>query len=272
MQEKSGIPDPDADMAIQPEPALRLDRLSALMARFHLRIAPGGQGRLAIRPGGTGRGDGLGEARFWPRGQGACADLDGALEIGVDWGGEENPLLAALPDCIALNGAEDAGTGALIGLLLAEAEAARCGAEGAVARLAEVLLIRLLRREIARGAATPGLVGGLACPRIARALVAIHAEPGRPWTNATLAETAGLSRSRFAELFALRVGETPQAYLRRWRLTLAHQALAGGARVGRVAHGLGYASAEALARAFRTRYGIAPREAAMHGRSADGRP
>lgn len=247
MQEKPEKPDFDTGIAAP----LRVDRLSALMARFRLAVGSG-PGRLAVAGGAAA------SVRFWPFGRGVCAAPDGALVLAVDWGGAENPLIAALPDCVTLDAAGDPEASALIALILAEAEAARCGAEGALARLTEVLLIRLLRAEIARGETSTGLVGGLACPRIARALVAMHADPGRAWTNEALAAEAHLSLSRFAELFTAKVGETPQAYLRRWRLTLARQELGQGARVGRVAARLGYRSAEALTRAFRARYGVPP--------------
>ncbi|MEO0623062.1 MAG: AraC family transcriptional regulator [Pseudomonadota bacterium] len=255
MQEKSEKPDPDTEnSATEPRP----DRLSSLMERFSLRVGDAAAvGRLAVIGGP------VPEARFWPLGQRSCPALDGALVLGVDWGGAENPLLSALPQCVVLSAEQDAETGALIHLIQAEAEAARCGVEGVLARLTEVLLIRLLRAEIERGAQETGLIGGLACPRISRALVAIHGVPGRAWTNRDLAGEAGLSLSRFTELFAARVGETPKAYLRRWRLTLARQQLVRGARVGRVAHALGYGSAEALTRAFQARYGEAPRDLRM---------
>ena len=78
-----------------------------------------------------------------------------------------------------------------------------------LSRLAEVLVIRLLRAEIERGATEPGLVSGLADPRLSRAIVAMHEAPGQPWSNVALAAIAGMSLSRFAEAFRARVGETP---------------------------------------------------------------
>ena len=63
------------------------------------------------------------------------------------------------------------------------------------------------------------------------------------------------------------MGETPQSYLRRWRMTLAHQDIERGDRVQAVARRYGYASPEALSRAFARQFEVNPlalrREAAL---------
>jgi AraC-like DNA-binding protein len=143
-------------------------------------------------------------------------------------------------------------------LFKAELDAQHCGVRPILNRLAEVLVIRLLRAEINRGATRPGLVAGLADPRLARAIVAMHDDPGRAWRNEDLAAEAGLSLSRFAETFQNTVGETPQSYLRRWRMTLARQDIARGERVQAVARRYGYASPEALSRAFARQFDVNP--------------
>jgi AraC-like DNA-binding protein len=249
MQKNSDKPDLNTDFT---PPGT--DRLSGLLSRFPMRITPAAPG----------------SGNF-----GILADLDGTpdravlrpsdnvighaiLTMDVDWGGTLNPLLKALPDRVELACAADPDAALLIGLLLSETRAARCGAPGAAARLCEVLLIRMMRAEIARGAAGPGLLSGLTHPLISRAIVAIHDDPGHPWRNADLAGVAGLSLSRFAELFGQIVGLTPMAYLRRWRLTLARAELEAGARVKSVARRLGYSSPEALSRAVRAEFGASP--------------
>ena len=69
---------------------------------------------------------------------------------------------------------------------------------------------------------------------------------------------AGLSLSRFAELFRSRLNETPQAYLRRWRMTLARQDIARGDRIKAISRRYGYASSEAFAKAFHRQFGGNP--------------
>lgn len=248
MQRKPGKPDRNTDISCD-----RADRLSGLMARFPMRVGDGA-GRLLLRA------DTNGDpvcAEFWPRGGGGD---DAELAVHVDWGGPDNPMLAALPETVRLCASRDPEATALMAMLISEAAARRCGAESVLARLSEVLMIRMLRAEIGGGrSGTPSLLCGLTHPQISRAIAAMHDAPGRGWRNADLAGIAGLSLSRFAELFLKTVGETPMAYLRRWRLILARRELAAGERVKAVARRLGYASPEALSRAFQAAYGVSPR-------------
>jgi len=248
MQKNPGFPDRDTD-----SPDRTYDRLSALMLRFQMRVAsaPPGAGNLVLADGAPDR------AIYWPL---VARDAAGPvrMEMRAEWGADTNPLLAALPARVEISAADDPEVGPLLHLLATEAAERRCGVEGTLARLTEVLIIRMLRAEIARGAAAPGLLRGLADPRLSRAIAAMHDAPGRTWRNADLAAVAGLSLSRFAELFATTVGQTPMAYLRSWRLTLARQQIDAGARVKAVARELGYSSPEALTRAFQAAYGAAP--------------
>jgi AraC-like DNA-binding protein len=104
----------------------------------------------------------------------------------------------------------------------------------------------------------PGLLSGLADPPVAAALGALHADPARSWTVASLAAAAHLSRSVFAERFSARVGRTPISYLLAWRMALAKDALARGRTIDEVARTVGYGSASAFATAFRRFTGVAP--------------
>jgi len=235
------------------------DRLEALLSRFEMAVtpAPDGNGNLAIMGCPA-----TGEPRrvvFAPRADARCCeDAPLLASAHASWGGAANPLVSALPDKICLDVTEDGEMSLLLRLFKAELDAQHCGVRPILNRLAEVLVIRLLRTEISRGATEPGLVAGLADRRLARAIVAMHDNPGRAWRNEDLAAEAGLSLSRFAETFLKTVGETPQSYLRRWRMTLAHQDIAKGDRVQAVARRYGYASPEALSRAFARQFEVNP--------------
>ncbi len=156
---------------------------------------------------------------------------------------------------------------ALAGLLLAEAERRRCGAVSLLAAYVEGLMVHVLRHAIENGQQAVGLLAGLAEPRLARALTAIHEAPAQEWSAQALAEAAGMSRSAFMGRFREVVGQTPMAYLRGWRLMRAQGDLARGGRVAEVARRYGYRSADAFARAYQGHHGMMP-SAARLGASA----
>lgn len=169
----------------------------------------------------------------------------------ADWGGAANPFLSALPSEVILRLECEPEVIHILRALQTESTARRCGSGAVLDRLGEVLLIRLLRLTIEQGTAEVGLLAGLADPRLSRAIVAMHDDPGRKWQGDDLARHAGLSQSRFSELFRAKVGETPAAYLRRWRMVLARQDAERGDRIQTIARRYGYGSPEALSRAFR---------------------
>ncbi len=233
------------------------DRLSALLARFELCVTPAEQqhSNLLILSGGLNTLPG--RIVFTPRcfSEQPLARHESVLFAAqVEWGGSFNPLLSALPERIQVEIDEDPEMIHVTRLLQLEGNKPRCGSGTILDRLGEVLLVRLLRIQIETGQTGSGLLGGLADPRLSRAIVAMHETPGRQWRNEDLADVAGLSLSRFAELFAETVGETPIAYLRRWRMVLAHQDAERGDRIQTIARRYGYSSGEALSRAFRREF------------------
>ncbi|WP_439685688.1 AraC family transcriptional regulator [Cupriavidus oxalaticus] len=178
-------------------------------------------------------------------------------------GGARNPVVRALPPLIALPLARVAGLEQALALLFAEAEQVRCGHRLLADRLFEVVLIQLLRWLIdhhQEAGIQAGLIAGLSDPRLARALVALHEDPGAAWDLPRMAERAGMSRSAFAAAFRRIVGQPPADYLTDWRLSLAQAQLRLGRPVKSVAVELGYANASALSRAFSARLGESPRQ------------
>lgn len=176
--------------------------------------------------------------------------------------GEQHPLARALPPVVVLPLAEVSGLEPTLAALFAETEQLRCGQRLVADRLFEVVLLQLLRWLLDHPQAIEldaGLLCGLAHPRLAAALVALHERPGEPWTLDTMARTAGMSRSAFAACFREQMGETPADYLANWRLTIAQGWLQDGKPVKLVATELGYSSASALARAFVRKTGSPPR-------------
>jgi AraC-like DNA-binding protein len=264
------------------------DRLSALLQRFELRArvfhsgpwcgVANFDGQLSaghlhlLRRGSLSVTDELGRQTlieepsvlFYPRPAAHRLEASGTAGCelvcaSVDFGnGEENPLLRALPVTLVVPLAQLPGLDLTQQLLFAEAFRRRCGHDAVVNRLVEVLLIQVLRHAIEQRLVDGGLMAGLADPRLHKALVALHAEPSRAWTLASMAAEAGMSRARFAAHFKRSVGVPPGEYLTSWRLGLARTLLRQGLPVKRVATDVGYANASALGRIFVQRLGSSP--------------
>lgn len=183
----------------------------------------------------------------------ACANLQ------FD-GGAANPIVSALPRFLCLPLAQIEGAEGVLSLLFDEAFNARCGRRALVDRLFEVVLIQVLRHLMETGRIRSGLLAGMAHPKLRNALVAMHEQPAKEWSLEALAETAGMSRSTFADAFRDAVGSTPGAYLQSWRVSLAQQALRQGKPLKVIAIEVGYGSEAALSRAFKAQSGLAPRE------------
>jgi AraC-like DNA-binding protein len=179
----------------------------------------------------------------------------------VEFGGGVNPLLDALPEQLAFDLAAETAMRGIADLFMAEARDPRCGAQFALDRLAEVIVLKALRKAIALGTAGAGLIAAMAHPQLHRPIVAMHDSPQRPWTSEELAVIAGMSRSHFMQQFRIVVGTTPLAYLNSWRLVLGRRELGRGHAVKRVARSVGFGSADAFSRAFSRKYGHPPTSA-----------
>jgi AraC-like DNA-binding protein len=184
-----------------------------------------------------------------------CATLD--FE-----GGDSHPIVRALPPLVALPLAAVPGLDQTLDLLFAETQQLRCGQRLLADKLFEVLLLQLLRWMLDHpheAGLPPGLLNGLAHPRLVHALVAVHDAPGQAWSLEKMAAVAGMSRSAFAAAFKQWLAQTPAQYLAQWRLSLACGLLREGQGLKAVAEQLGYASAPSLSRAFTQGMGVSPR-------------
>ncbi|MEU6169555.1 AraC family transcriptional regulator [Streptomyces tanashiensis] len=175
-----------------------------------------------------------------------------------------HPLLLTLPDLIHLPERSDRHPElrAALALLAAELENPRLGTDAVVPALLDTLLLYILRiwfkEQPDRGDVT-GWAAALNDPSVTAALHAIHRDPSAPWTVATLAAEAGLSRAPFARRFALLIGQPPLGYLTWWRMTTAARLLrTSDAPLRAVAAQVGYTSEFAFAHAFKRAHGTAP--------------
>lgn len=138
--------------------------------------------------------------------------------------------------------------------------AGRIGYAGILARLAEVAAAMIVRGWIECGCENAaGLVAALRDPRLARAILALHRQPGREWTVAELAAQSHVSRSVFAQRFQATIGVPPLRYATELRMRLASQWLSSEKlSIETVAQRLGYTSQAAFSRAFKRINGQPP--------------
>jgi AraC-like DNA-binding protein len=145
-------------------------------------------------------------------------------------------------------------------LQVADSESGRAGRLAVLAKLSEALFVEALCRYM--DDLPPEQTGWLAAARdevAGNALACLHRDPGRPWTLDELAQAAGTSRTVLAERFTQLLGESPLAYLARWRQQLAARLLETTDRkVLRVALDVGYESEAAFSRAFKRQFGVPP--------------
>jgi AraC-like DNA-binding protein len=172
-------------------------------------------------------------------------------------------FLAGLPPLFKVNVRRDASgewIESTIRHLASERESAHAGRSALLATLAEALFIEALRRYMAE--LPRQRTGWLAAARdsaVGRALGAIHREPGRAWTVASLAQQAGVSRTVFAERFARLLGEPPLTYVARCRMQLGARLLeTTDDSVLQVALSAGYESEAAFNRAFKREFELPP--------------
>ncbi|NEW42126.1 helix-turn-helix transcriptional regulator [Nocardia cyriacigeorgica] len=128
-------------------------------------------------------------------------------------------------------------------------------------RVATLMASMAIESWHARGCAPKRWLLRVNEPGVARAVAAMHADPGQEWTVEALARVALASRSGFAARFQAATGLTPGRYLTRLRIERAQRFLIEqDAAIGTVARRLGYSSETAFGRAFRRHTGHTPSE------------
>ena len=177
-------------------------------------------------------------------------------------GPEAGPLTRDLPALMLQRNVKaqlEPWLGAAIDLMSPKSREPEPGLSAIAERLIELTFVSMLRNWLLDAPHKPGWMRGLTNPTISRVLNAMHEQPGRRWSLNDLAEVAGRSRSSLAEHFRDEMGETPFAYLTRWRMHLAAAAVARGDRsVAAVAVSLGYQGPQAFSRAFLAASGETP--------------
>lgn len=228
--------------------------------------APGTVPQAVILPGGEcSYPDGRSMKGHWDLGVRSWGDrLDGSsvMLIGTYMmqGEISGRLLDALPPLLTLTA--DMWDCALTDILAEEIVRDEPGQEVVLDRLLDLLVIAALRSWFSRPEAeAPAWYQALADPVVGRVLRLVQDDPAHPWTVATLAAKAGVSRAALARRFSELVGEPPMTYLTGWRLALAADRLRDTEdTIGAIARQVGYGSSFALSSAFKRVYGVSPQE------------
>ncbi|MBT2442498.1 AraC family transcriptional regulator [Streptomyces sp. ISL-36] len=222
--------------------------------------------RAMIGPGGvctTLSGEPLSESmRLGVRTWGNAVDGSATVLVGTyPWDGEVGRrLLDALPPLLHLPA--EVWNCPLMPFLDEEISRDEPGQSVVLDRLLDLLLIAAVRAWFSRpGAEPPAWYRAMADPVVGRALRLLQNDPAHPWTVASLAAGAGVSRAALGRRFTDLVGEPPMAYLTGWRLSLAADLLREtDATVESVARRVGYSSAFALSASFKRVRGVSPQE------------
>jgi len=171
-------------------------------------------------------------------------------------------LLELLPKVIRVSVDADSGdrwVPVVMDLIEAEAKAMKPGGETVITRLADTLVIHVIRAWMARETSRKGWLAALRDPKIGHAIALVHREPAREWSVGSLAGAVAMSRSAFAARFTELVGEPAMRYVTRWRMRLALAQLKEGKdTLFEMADRLGYRSEAAFSRAFKRYMGVSP--------------
>lgn len=212
-----------------------------------VRCGPGG----ADVPSGEAAGEGAPEDVPG----GATVLMAGAYDVRAE---VPQRLLRVLPRVLVVP--DDHDCAPMRDYLEAQLAGGRPGRQIVVDRLLDWMLVCTLRDWFERPeAGPPPWYRALGDEVVGAALRALHEDPARAWTTASLAAVAGVSRTTLAKRFTELVGQGPAAYLAEWRMTLAADLLArDGMTVAAVARRVGYADAFGFGEAFKRVRGVSP--------------
>jgi len=171
-----------------------------------------------------------------------------------------NPIADALPSLLHFNFNDCEKIKQTALWLFEEAFQEQCGRQPMINSLTDIFIIYILRHVLSNNIIKHGLLAGLAHPQISKVLLAIHDAPEQPWGLEEMAALALMSRSKFADLFKRIVGQSPGDYVIDWRIVVAKSLLQKNKSVAIVANAVGYENGSALARVFRKKLGISPKQ------------
>jgi AraC family transcriptional regulator, activator of mtrCDE len=155
-------------------------------------------------------------------------------------------------------------------MLIDELASPTVGTQVLTESLMKQCLVLFLRRQLLRSDLVSPFFAALQDRQLAQAVTAVLEQPAATHTVKSLAAIAGMSRSTFAERFALAYDLAPLEFVRRVRLRHAATLLVTTAiPVKVIASSIGYTSRSYFTRAFKAAYGMGPKAFRSRPRSVE---
>jgi len=155
----------------------------------------------------------------------------------------------------------DARLGALVGAVNAERMAGFPSGRLFLDSVEQALAVALVNGYAVRKPSLRTYTGGLGPARVRRIRELVHAKMEDELTLYELAESVGLSKAHFSQMFRKSTGETPHQFLLRHRVERAKDMLRdANGRVLDVAIACGFKTQQHFARVFRRMCGVSPTE------------
>lgn len=174
-----------------------------------------------------------------------------------------NPLLKTLPHVLTLRFNEPDEFPRLYGLMklmIQEFKYRTPGNSYVIERYLEILCAETIRAHFdSLPKQATGWLSALKDPVIGQTVEAIHSQPGYNWTVKNLASKVNMSPSRFAARFVSILGESPIAYIAKWRMFIACEQLKNKhISIEQIANTMGYENLASFSRAFKRHTGLPP--------------
>ncbi|NIB40756.1 AraC family transcriptional regulator [Pseudomaricurvus alkylphenolicus] len=173
---------------------------------------------------------------------------------------QKTVLVDNLPKFLCIDIDQDEMISDVARWIFEEAFGAEHGRQIMIDRLCDVFVMQILRYVIRNGIVEMGTFAASSHPQLSKLMKALTANPEKTWTVDTMAESVAMSRSKFAALFKDSVGQAPMEYLTDLRLSKAQNLLTTDKPVALVANEVGYEDASSLARVFKKRFGVTPKQ------------
>jgi AraC-like DNA-binding protein len=175
---------------------------------------------------------------------------------------EALPIRSILPKPLYLSLSLDRSHAiqSVLDLLAAETAEPGMASSFMISRLYESLLVYAIRAYASSTAAPQaGWLAAISDNHLSRAIQAMYSGIRKNWSVESLAREARMSRSAFASRFKRVLGQSPLAYLTRWRLHKAGAMIrSSDTSLIEVATAVGYESEGSLSRAFKRELGVSP--------------